>query len=314
MTTTVSYSQISTFRQCPLKWELQSLERLRPPTDKPQLVLGQAVHRVLEAHYNILAHGAANGWSTDGMAEAARDAAVFTIERLLADGLPDDLAERVGWIYDGYANRYGIDPEWEILGVEQEIDVPMYRGGGGVVRFTGRIDLVVRERATGRIWVVDFKTGAGKDASGAAWTREQDLDDQFGLYQQALTHKVPTRDRLPVFGTIYALIRSDRLQRSMTQDERFNRLRMFRSEQTLEAIWGDAILTARAMGRVRTGWVAGRPTYSAPDPTQCRWRCSFVDAHLLARATGRGAAAVARDYGFVSRDAPVEPEVTQATE
>lgn len=297
MTVYVSYSQLSSFRQCPLKWRLGSIERLAPADRKPALSLGTAFHAMLQARYEAFA-AADRAGKPRSLAEA-REEAFVALERASVEArMPGDRVDLAIWMYEGYDQAYGTDDDWGILAVETTVDVPFYRG----VRFTGRIDLIVRERSTGRIWIVDFKTGGGKDASGAAWQRELDLDDQFGLYHRAVSSKVPKRDRLEVFGTMYALIRSDRLKREMTLEERFGRYRMFRSEQTLDAIWSDAILTARAMGRTRTDVAAGRPVYSSPDPGQCRWKCDFVEPHLMVRATGRDVVSVARDFGFVERE------------
>ena len=297
MTIYVSYSQLSAFRQCPLKWQLGSIERLTPPIAKPALSLGTAFHAMLQARYEAFA--AADAARTPRSLPKAREEALVALVKA-ADGarMPADRVDLAAWMYDGYDERYGTDDDWEILAVEYTVDVPFYRG----VRFTGRVDLIVRERSTGRVWVVDFKTGAGKDASGAAWQRELDLDDQFGLYHRAISSKVPKADRLEVFGTMYALIRSDQLKRPMELDERFGRYRMFRSESTLDAIWSDAMLTARAMGRVRAEVTRGKPVYSSPDPGTCRWKCDFVEPHLTSRANGRDIVVVAREFGFTERE------------
>lgn len=294
MIRTVSYSQISSFRQCPLKWQLQKLEGLVPPVEHPRRALGTAWHSALEAHYAAFRRNDDEGRPRN-LIEAYAEVD-YAIERA---GVDAETAEALRWMYDGYVELYGDDADWEILAIEHEFSVPLARIGGVSYHYHGFIDLIVRERSTGNIYIVDHKSSRGKDATKAAWQRESDLDDQFSGYQAAMQLKVARKLRLPATGTIYALARTDKLKRDMVLEERFGRYRAFRSEQTLEATWDDLIATTRAMHSVRTGRMA---VWSAPTPDRCGWGCDFVEPHLMARAQGRPVADAAIDYGFIRKE------------
>lgn len=294
MIQTVSYSQISSFRQCPLKWQLQKVDNLVSPVEHPRRALGSAWHSVLEAHYRTFQRNDAEGHGRNLIEAYA--AAEYEIERA---GLDAEGQETLRWMYDGYVELYDDDADWEILEVEYEFSVPLARIGKVSYHYHGFIDLIVRERSTGNVYIVDHKSSRGKDATKAAWQRESDLDDQFAGYQAAMQLKIAKKLRLPVTGTVYALARTDKLKRDMVLEERFGRYRAYRSEQTLEATWDDLIATTRAMHSVRTGRMA---VWSAPTPDRCGWGCDFVEPHLMARATGRSVADAAIAYGFVVKE------------
>lgn len=270
----VSYSELAAFRQCPLKHELAYRQRWRKPeTEGFALSRGKAWHDVMELHYATLAEV---GQTRRGLREA-----VDRVHASLADpvdGTSSEQQQLIWWMYQGYVDRYEADRNWEILGIEQSFQIPMVEASETTpeIQFKGKIDLVVRDRTTGRVWVVDHKTGY--ELPGF---KELDIDDQFGLYLH-----VSDRLGLAGHGAIHSAARTRQLagdknpsakNKPSTLDQRFLRTILTRTPIERANLWLDARRTAIA-AYTRVG-----PPYSAPDPDRCRRTCDFLEAHMLMR-------------------------------
>jgi hypothetical protein len=295
---TVSYSEMSAFVQCPLKHHLVYVADLVEPPERrsPGLALGTAFHAMLEARYRAFRE--ADAENRPRSIPEARVRSWQALGDLVDSGresLTGEQEDSLGWMLDGYDEAYGTDDDWEILDVERAVDSRLCRVGNRWISMRGRIDLLIRERSTGRRWLVDFKTMKGKDASGAAWGRERDLDWQFTLYQALLA-----REGLETQGAVYAAIRTDRLKREMDLPERYGRHLILRSPQSLERSLANAVSIVRHMAATQK-IARPLPLFSAPDPQTCSWKCSYKEIHLHADSTGRDYAEVARDWGYGPR-------------
>ena len=65
---------------------------------------------------------------------------------------------------------------------------------------------------------------------------------------------------------------------------------MYRTDTELDNLMMDAGRTARAA-------YATGPTHSSPSPDRCKWRCDFLDAHLMMRK-GVAPRVALKDFGF----------------
>jgi hypothetical protein len=266
----ISYSEIDTAKQCGLKHQLGYVERWsKPQPPDSALSKGTAWHLVMETHYNVLKNG------------GDLDACVLAVTRKI-EGLDDSLQGLVWWMYQGYVAHYGADPEWQILAVEHNAvcRLPTPRGTPSSFYLKVKIDLVVRNRRTRNILVVDHKSG--KDLPGQ---KMLELDDQFGLYTWAM-RQIGKK----VFGQVYNAARTYRLQADVTSpgatplDERFRRVPLYRTDKELEATVRDTYLLASARYRDqaaanRMGVMSARST----NPETCQWRCDYKDACLAGR-------------------------------
>lgn len=286
--TIVTYSELDIFRQCPLKhrWAYDLLMTKEQPEGSP-LAKGSLWHNVMETYY----YERANGVRSAPAELLARDRHLLTEmgEYTGAD------AELIEWMLQGYCEFYGPDDDWEILAVELSGMIPL----GGVygdsvpasqpqIWLQYKIDLLVREISTGRIWIVDHKT-----ASAFSQQVEIDLDDQFGLYTWALRQA-----GIKVFGFIRSDARTQRNKGPMKLEDRFRRVPTHRTDIELENIRQDALETAREMRQPRG-------TRSAPDPRQCVWKCDFLQAHLMFRKTDRAKRTevdILEGFGFAPRE------------
>lgn len=308
----VSYSELSTFQQCPLKWWLNYELGFRqdPSMRKPALAKGTVWHAMLEAWFLELRRADEEAGVTSAYqsmearsATKARKAAIEALERTIAEepvAGSADTVEDLLWMLDGHEEAWGVDENWEIVGVEVNLDVRLVRIGRKWITLQSKLDLLVRDRTTGRFWVVDHKTAKGRDASSATFSSEMDLDSQFALYQGIVNRSGILGDER-VAGAIYDMARTDKLKREMVLSERFGRHRIVRSDHATDRAWDNAVNTAKAIGRTRRK-SDPLPIYASPNPGECKWKCDFKEVHLHADATGRGYDAVAAEFGFVSRE------------
>jgi len=292
---TVSYSELDTYRQCPLKHALAYKQRwTKPPEDDSPLSKGTLWHAVMEAHYRELAlrtdgltHKQVN---SEEVAQRVQDQCYRAVAPILYDprsGAQTPLQELIEWMYQGYVQQWGIDPDWRIIATEHAAQIPLYNDQGRPTRYRlkMKIDLVVRSRSTGLTWIVDHKSGAQLPSQ-----QDLDLDDQFGLYTWALNQLRGTNPRIT--GSLHNAARTQRNKGPMALTDRFSRTLMNRTPVELNNIALDAWRTARAAYSALNA-----VPYSSPDPRQCAWKCSFRDPHLIARK-GQLLDQALYDFGF----------------
>lgn len=291
----VSYSELDTFRQCPLKHQLAYKQRWTKPKDiDSALGKGTLYHQVMEKHFRIVkaaqdANGKAGNLSSaevrDTLALAKSECMEFLIDPRTGDPY-SDVHDLIKWMYEGYVEYYGINPEWRIMAVEHNIVTPLRSDSGRRSRYKikAKLDLIVRERATGALWVVDHKSGANLPSN-----MDLELDDQFGLY----TWMMREMGR-PIIGSIHMANRTQRNKSFMPLETRMKKTYLNRSDVELDNIAKDAYEVARAAYPPK-GERGSR--YSSPDPRQCGWKCDFKEPHLLMRQ-GRDPQEVLTEYGF----------------
>jgi hypothetical protein len=295
----VSYSELNSFRDCPLKWKLTYEQRwTKEPGPDSKLGIGRLWHECMEAHYLAILD-AQNEFQREFPKSyepiLLRRCMAAVVEHLhdSATGAQSEVQALVQWMYEGYVNLYGADLQWEIVAVEQNYYVPL--PGLGATRRPSNLyylrmttDLIVRERSNGKIWIVDHKSGARLPSK-----RELDIDDQFGLYTwgaRQVGHQV--------FGALHSAARTQRNvgdangTKPMLLTERFGRTTMFRTDVALDNLATDSARAAQA------AWASkGKPTFSSPDPMKCGWKCEFLEAHLAMRRGIKPSVAL-KDFGF----------------
>lgn len=254
----VSFSEIDTYRQCPFKWWLEYRDEWQPPTVSPALQRGSLWHEVMAAHY--------------GMPDTKRQR---EIEALLYadDGSQSEMQQLVAWMYSDYGTMWAdADREWKVLAVEQRINNVLHielDGHSIDIRLTGIVDLVVRDRKTKMLWLVDHKSH--RDFPPA---RKLELDDQMGLYAWLLRQLGK-----PVQGIIYSVARTQRNKsKPQTLEERYKRYPLHKTDAELDEIVREAALTEKRKQQIGSRSEAERNTGD-----HCIFRCSFTEPCLAAR-------------------------------
>jgi hypothetical protein len=273
---TVSYSELSSARQCGLKHHLQYVERWSKPSAGARS-LGTRWHAILAAHYSALQQmqevtlkpikgGLWNYHPDDANKYSTRVGTEFASQ-------PDDAAAKtLEWMYNVHLNTYGLQLHWTILGVEQEVTVPLPEIEGSDIQFKLKvvIDLIVQDQF-GRTIVVDHKTS--QNMMSPEYTA---FMDQFGLYDWALTqlgHKIHQN-----------VIQFQKTTKYKTEwpDKPYARhFLMDRTDYELDVIALDAVRTAY-QAYTWPHELLGEPP-SHPNPEMCQRMCDFREAHLNAR-------------------------------
>jgi hypothetical protein len=187
----VSYSQYSKWFNCPHSWFLDYVKGLRKYEHNLTLSYGNAIHETLQKYVETL--------YTKGMLKATTfDVKDFFIDKLIEDLTKENVKyeepELVEFIEDGMALldefmtaavrlQHFPPDKYELLGIEKELSIPLINN----VDYSGFIDLVLKEKATGRIKIFDFKT------SRLGWNMYQKEDlsktSQLILYKALYSKK-----------------------------------------------------------------------------------------------------------------------------
>jgi PD-(D/E)XK nuclease superfamily len=290
----VSYSELDTFRQCPLKHYISYTQRwTKPPKPDSALAKGSLWHMIMEIHYRVIRdHQTGNGGKAvpvreekDVLAEAYAQIRPILWDETLGV-YKNDVCELIDWMYQGHVDQWGIDRDWKILGVEHQIITPLRDARGRKSRYhlKAKMDLLVQQRSDGGLWVVDHKSGANLPTQ-----MDLEIDDQFGLYTWAMREV-----GRPVVGSLHNANRTQRNKSPMALDIRMSRTYLNRGEKELTNLALDAYYAARAAHPPKSMEPA---RYSSPDPRSCGWKCDFKEVHLIAR-TGRSLAETLVEYGF----------------
>lgn len=292
----VSYSELDTYRQCPLKHHLLYGQRwTKPPKVGSALDKGSLYHKVMEEHFRVL-KGYQDMHRGKGPKVGSEDeAALLNLAKsrvwpILWDSEKGEfynpVCELIAWMYEGHVKNYGSMPDWRIMGVEHQIITPLRDERGYRTRYLlkAKMDLVVRIRSNGGLWVVDHKSGANLPTD-----MDLEIDDQFGLYTWAMREV-----GRPVIGSLHAANRTQRNKGPMAMDNRMSLTYLNRDQKELDNL---------ALDAYKVAWNAHPPKgkgpkgYSSPDPRSCGWKCDVKEPHLLMRR-GRKPAEVMREYGF----------------
>lgn len=254
-----SWSEIDTARHCLRKHHLRYKgDRWQLKEDAEPLRRGSSGHKLMELLYDLDFTGTPIERSkrVDGR-----------IKELAAEADPD--AERLEWMFQGYWQAYGYgDPMWSehVEAAELEFLVPLPDVGLGPLNLKGIIDLVVW--INNKLWVVDHKF-----SSRPIKPVDTEMADQWTLYCWALRQL-----GYPVFGSIHNYVKTEKLKRKMTMEERFQRIPIHRSDRELESVAAEATVQAH-LAKMDNGAPRSPGEF-------CVRRCDFLDVCIADRRYG----------------------------
>ncbi len=178
-----SYSQINTFQRCQYAWQLSYKEGLQPRIDNPKPQLGTAIHRGLEA--GLLGESVSaevDVWADEAMKYLKPEEEVVIFDQKV---LAKSIALRtLASFYDaGFEVMQG--PKGTPLEgpmIERELKVPLSLSfDSRLYHFKGYVDVVARERFSGHLWTIDFKS---RESFAPEDSEEYSL--QMAVYQYML--------------------------------------------------------------------------------------------------------------------------------
>jgi hypothetical protein len=186
---TVSFSQYSGWFKCPHSWYLNYLKGLRKYEASLNTCFGTAIHNTIQDYIKLLyTEGAEVADEIDLIKKFRDEFAKILLEEKDTFKEPytdDDVTE---FLFDGEdilktfsnsANRIKHFPsrKYEFIGVEVPLDVPIKNN----VRFIAYVDLILRDKTSGKYKIWDFKT------SSMGWNKYQVADES--KYSQLLLYK-----------------------------------------------------------------------------------------------------------------------------
>ena len=201
---TVSFSQYAMWLKCPMQWKLSYIDKLAPYEASIHTVFGTAIHEALQEYLKTLyTIGTAEADALDTFAlfkksydEELKQLKIANEEQ---QTLTDDELDELGLVSpktvaefeaDGkvildhvlaYAQRSKHFPskKYEIVGIELPLEIPLR---GGTILYKGFLDIVLRDKDTKKILILDFKTSTN------GWNKYQKVDrtkiDQLLLYKR----------------------------------------------------------------------------------------------------------------------------------
>jgi putative RecB family exonuclease len=180
----VSWSAISTFRTCPLKYKFRYIDGLPEESVSSALVFGTGIHTAVESHFQA---------QLSGDPKPDLDALLFAYRSVWLPHDPDaiqfgstetraSLDALAGKMLTAFLSSPAASAQGRVLGVEEEIRGMLVEG---VPALYGRVDLLTEDSDS--LVITDIKTSRGK------WSQEQveDSGEQLLLYSHLASEIAP---------------------------------------------------------------------------------------------------------------------------
>jgi putative RecB family exonuclease len=151
----ISYSAITMFRSCPLKYKFRYIDGLDADTVSSRLIFGTAIHAAIEEYFQAKMAGdtlPSQLEMLDAYHQTWQGADIASVQLGKTETL-DTLAVLAGKILTAFLASDLTSLDGTILAVEEELRGKLL---DGVPELLGRIDLLLEDHDT--ISVVDFKT------------------------------------------------------------------------------------------------------------------------------------------------------------
>jgi len=180
----VSWSAISTFRTCPLKYRFRYIDGLPEESVSSALVFGTGIHSAIEQHFQAILSGDLKP-DVDQLMFAYRSAWLPHDPDAISFGSTEtrnSLDALAGKMLTAFLNSPAASVQGRVLGVEEEIRGMLVEG---VPDLYGRVDLLTEDSDS--LVITDIKTSRGK------WSQEQveDSGEQLLLYSHLASEISP---------------------------------------------------------------------------------------------------------------------------
>jgi len=185
----ISYSQLSMFSECPQRWKLNYIDKLRVFESNIHLIFGTAMHEVIQTWLEVMYHDSIKNANKLNLEQRLHDKLIegfkkakeedgkepCTLEQLkefFQDGV--DILDFVKKRRADYFSKRG----YKLIGCEVPIEVDLKKN----VKIVGYLDLVILDERTDILTIYDIKT------STRGWNKWMKKDEnktqQLLLYKQ----------------------------------------------------------------------------------------------------------------------------------
>jgi putative RecB family exonuclease len=180
----LSWSAVSTFRQCPSKYRFRYIDGLPEESVSSALVFGTGIHTAIEQHFQAILSGEDQP-DVERLMFAYRSAWLPHDPDAISFGSTEtrsSLDALAAKILTAFLNSPAASVQGRVLGVEEEIRGMLVEG---VPDLYGRVDLLTEDSDS--LVITDIKTSRGK------WSQEQveDSGEQLLLYSHLASEISP---------------------------------------------------------------------------------------------------------------------------
>ena len=185
----ISYSQLSMFSECPHKWKLNYIDKLRVSEPSIHLLFGTAMHEVIQKYLDVMYKYTAKRADMLNLKRTLQEKMIkqFNIDKENYGKEPCTKEELKEFFQDGcdildffkkrrgdYFSKNG----YELIGCEVPVEMGLQKN----LTWVGYLDIVMRDTIHDRIKIYDIKT------STMGWNKWMKADDnktqQLLLYKQ----------------------------------------------------------------------------------------------------------------------------------
>lgn len=181
----VTKSRIAAFSSCQRLHDLTYNKGYRSILPRDEAEWGSAVHAALDAWWGTYQAAAlpetADAPPLSGLALASALEALRSYAAQHRDAIDDSALAKAEIMVIAYDARWAPTMnEWDVLGVELEF-VAMVPGRRKL-RVAGKLDKLVRRRATGEVFFVEHKTSGADLSAGSTYWAKLKMDPQVSIY------------------------------------------------------------------------------------------------------------------------------------
>ncbi len=170
---TLTISRLKTFRSCARKHELRYVKRIVPTTKRESLAFGTLFHIALESF-----------WGGKDVDTALTDMIIAAAK----ESTDPMIVAKVRALVLGYVKSWApVRNDYHVLAVEAPFAFPLLNpdtmAASRTFQMEGKIDLILKEKATGRVLLVEHKTTADDISDDSAhYFKKLAMDGQLSLY------------------------------------------------------------------------------------------------------------------------------------
>ena len=185
----ISYSQLSMFSECPHKWKLNYIDKLRVSEPSIHLLFGTAMHEVIQKYLDVMYQYTVKRADMLNLKRTLQEKMVeqFNIDKENYGKEPCTKEELKEFFQDGcdildffkkHRGDYFSKKGYELIGCEVPVEMGLQKN----LTWVGYLDIVMRDTIHDRIKIYDIKT------STMGWNKWMKADDnktqQLLLYKQ----------------------------------------------------------------------------------------------------------------------------------
>jgi hypothetical protein len=190
----ISYSQYKQYMKCPASWKFDKIDKLGKFEGSVSTIFGTAIHEALQDYLTIYFEQGSIAVENFDYLDRFKSVFLSEFKKETERGVVITLDECREHIQDGIdilkhvlsqkvRNDHFNRNEYELVGIEIELDEEIANN----VKIKGFIDLVLKEKDTGKIKIFDIKTSTN------GWNKYQKEDllllDQVLLYKKFYSDK-----------------------------------------------------------------------------------------------------------------------------